>query len=101
MDTNLLPFDAVYSLSSRLSQRTSEEFPVIVSSMFALQVAQYPEARAVSWADGSISYGELDSRSNAVARRLRAAGLVCNDPVGLYLESSADLIVAALGVWKA
>src|SRR5271154_4021457 len=101
MDTNLLPVDAGYSLSSRLSQGTGKEFPATVSSLFALQVAQHPEAPAVSCAGGSVSYDELDSRSNAVAQRLRAAGLVSNDLVGLFLESSVDLVVAALGVWKA
>jgi amino acid adenylation domain-containing protein len=69
--------------------------------MFAVQAALHPAAIAVAGAREAVSYKELDSRSNAVAWHLRAAGLVSNEPVGLYLESSAELVVAALGVWKA
>ena len=72
-----------------------------IPSIFALQVTKHPDAPAVVWADGSISYAELDTRSNVVAHALRAAGLASNELVGIYLESSVELIIAALGVWKA
>src|SRR5271163_584529 len=101
MDANLLPAIALSSPASRFSHRIGDEFPITLPSLFALQAAEYPASSAVVRVNGSMSYEELDSRSNAVARRLRAAGLVSDDPVGLYLESSAELIVAALGVWKA
>src|SRR5271156_6570455 len=101
MDANLLPAVHLSSPASRFSHRIGDEFPITVPRLFALQAAQYPASSAVVMANGSMSYEELDSRSNAVARRLRAAGLVSNDPVGLYLESSVELVVAALGVWKA
>jgi len=101
MDANLLPTVHLSSPASRFSHRIGDEFPITVPRLFALQAAQYPAASAVVRVNGSMSYEELDSRSSAVARRLRAAGLVSDDPVGLYLESSAELIVAALGVWKA
>ena len=82
--------------------RTIDEFlPATVPSMFALQAAQHPEAPAVAWAWGAISYAQLDARSSAVAEGLRSLGLTSNQPVGLYLESSAELVIAALGVWKA
>src|SRR5271165_210649 len=101
MDTNLLPVVPSLFSASGFSQGNGEEFPLTVLGMFALQAAQHPAAPAVSLASESISYSELDSRSNAVAQRLRSAGLVANDPVGLCLESSIELVVAALGVWKA
>jgi amino acid adenylation domain-containing protein len=69
--------------------------------MFALQATRHPDALAVARAEGSISYAELDARSSAVAQALRAAGLLSNEPVGLYLESSVELVIGALGVWKA
>ena len=72
-----------------------------IPSMFAAQVARDPQAQAVVWAGGSISYIELDARSRSVARALRAAGLASNEPVGLYMESSVELVIAALGVWRA
>jgi amino acid adenylation domain-containing protein len=69
--------------------------------MFSAQAARTPGATAVAWPGGELTYAELDSRSNAIARRLRASGLEANQPVALYFESSADLIASALGVWKA
>jgi amino acid adenylation domain-containing protein len=69
--------------------------------MFASQAGQHPEAPAVTWAEGTISYAELDARSRAVAQALRGAGLASNEPVGLYMESSVELVIAALGVWRA
>jgi amino acid adenylation domain-containing protein len=69
--------------------------------MFALQAAQNPGATALAWPGGRLTYAELDSRSSAVSQRLLAAGLAVNDPVALYFESSAELVVAAIGVWKA
>ena len=79
----------------------SDFLPVSIPSMFGIQATQYPDRPAVVWAEGSISYAELDARSSSVARALRAAGLDSNEPVGLFLESSVELIIAALGVWKA
>ena len=69
--------------------------------MFASQTGQYPEAPAVAWVGGAISYAELDARSRAVAQALRGAGLASNEPVALYMESSAEQVIAALGVWRA
>ena len=69
--------------------------------MFASQTGQYPEAPAVAWVGGAISYAELDARSRAVAQALRGAGLASNEPVALYMESSVEQVIAALGVWRA
>jgi amino acid adenylation domain-containing protein len=69
--------------------------------MFAAQAREHPQAQAVVWTGGAISYAELDARSRQVARALRAAGLASNEPVGLYIESSVELVIAALGVWRA
>jgi amino acid adenylation domain-containing protein len=74
---------------------------VAMPALFATQVELRPQAPALVWGGGSLTYAETDARSTAVAHRLRAAGLGANDPVGLYFESSAELVVAALGVWKA
>ncbi len=72
-----------------------------IPSLFALQAARSPDALAVAWAEGSITYAELDARSSGVAQALRAAGAAPNEPIGIYLESSVELVIAALGVWKA
>ncbi len=77
-----------------------------LAGRFALQVARSPEADAVVYftlggAD-RLTYGELDLRSNRLARRLlRTGGVGPDRPVGVCLERSADLIVSLLAVVKA
>jgi len=48
-----------------------------------------------------MSYGELERRSNRLARRLRAMGVTRGDCVGVLMERSPSLIVALLGILKA
>jgi amino acid adenylation domain-containing protein len=49
----------------------------------------------------SLSYSELDRRSDQVANLLRALGVVPGDRVGLYLEKSLESIIGLYGVMKA
>jgi amino acid adenylation domain-containing protein len=80
---------------------TDNRSDMTVPALFALQVAVRPQACALAGAGGTLTYAETDARSTAVAHTLRAAGVKGNEAVGLYFESSAELVVAALGVWKA
>jgi len=43
---------------------------------------------------GQLTYGELDARAEALARRLRRAGVGPEARVGLWLGRSVELIVA-------
>ena len=49
----------------------------------------------------SLSYGELNRRTNDLARHLRARGVGPNVLVGLYVLRSLDMIVGLLGILKA
>ncbi len=60
-----------------------------------------PEAVAVREGASSVTYADLDARANGLAHRLVAAGLKPEEPVGLHLPRSIDLIVAELAVSKA
>lgn len=67
---------------------------------FAHCAALSPEAIAVTAAEQSLSYAELEARANRLARRLVAAGAGPDRIVGVSLPRSADLIVALLAVLK-
>jgi amino acid adenylation domain-containing protein len=72
-----------------------------IAALFARQAASRPGEIALR-ADGlSLTYGELDRRSNQLARYLRARGVGPDVPVGVCLTGGFDLIVALLGVVKA
>ena len=49
----------------------------------------------------SLTYGELDARANRLAHRLRAEGVGPGALVGLCLERSPEMVVAALAALKA
>lgn len=63
--------------------------------------ATRPDAIAVSDRRGPVSYHELESRSDALARRLMARGTMPGDRVGLLSETSADVAVSLVAVLKA
>jgi amino acid adenylation domain-containing protein len=56
---------------------------------------------AVCGPDGALTYGELSSRAERMAQRLRQAGVQPGDLVGLCLPRSASLVVAALAILQA
>lgn len=71
-----------------------------VHGLFRRQARRTPHATAVA-ADGArMTYGELDTASDEVARSLRAAGVRRHDLVALAVPRAA-LPAAALGVLKA
>ncbi|MBF6061284.1 amino acid adenylation domain-containing protein [Nocardia terpenica] len=72
-----------------------------VPELFAQWVAMAPESTAVVSAEESLTYAELDRRSAALARRLRAAGVGADDAVALLVPRSADLVVAMLATLRA
>ncbi len=101
MNSNALPARSSSTQGAVSIEFASENHPLTLPALFAAQVKLRPQAPALAGAGVTLTYAETDARSTAVAHRLRAAGLGANDPVGLYFESSAELVIAALGVWKA
>ncbi len=72
-----------------------------VPALFAAQVARNPDATALVFGAASVTYAELDRRSNALAWLLRRRGVGTDMPVGVAIERGTDLIVALLAVLKA
>lgn len=69
--------------------------------LIAEQARQHPERVAVTSRGISLSYEELDARSNQLARHLAARGVGPEVLVGLHLERSVDLVVAVVAIHKA
>ncbi|MEV4141769.1 amino acid adenylation domain-containing protein, partial [Dactylosporangium sp. NPDC049742] len=72
-----------------------------VLDQFKAQVARDPDAAAVVCDGVTLSYAELDARSDRVASALAARGVGAESLVGLCLPRSTDMVVAVLAVWKA
>ena len=69
--------------------------------LFARSVQGGPDRPAVADYRSTLSYGELDRASDAVARMLVEHGVTSGDRVALHLARSVELLVAVLGVVKA
>ncbi|TQF04082.1 amino acid adenylation domain-containing protein [Kitasatospora acidiphila] len=72
-----------------------------VVAAFAEQVARTPDAVAVVSDEETVSYAELDARSNQWAHVLREQGVGLGTPVALFLDRSLELVLAELAVLKA
>ncbi|RLK54870.1 non-ribosomal peptide synthetase [Actinokineospora cianjurensis] len=72
-----------------------------VLAVFDRQVATTPDTTAVVDERRELSFAELDLLSRAVAGHLVDRGVRPGDVVGLSMASSADLVAAILGVWRA
>ncbi|MER0443614.1 amino acid adenylation domain-containing protein [Streptomyces sp. Edi4] len=67
---------------------------------FAEQVRLRPDAIAVGCGPERLTYAELDRRSDALARRLRALGVGPESRVAICVEPSARLVTGILGILK-
>jgi amino acid adenylation domain-containing protein len=65
------------------------------------QAQRRPEATAVILGDEAIAYGELEGRSNRLARLLKEGGCRRGDRVGVMLPKSPTAVVAMLAALKA
>ncbi|MEV4514733.1 amino acid adenylation domain-containing protein [Dactylosporangium sp. NPDC049525] len=69
--------------------------------LFTAQAARTPDATAVESEDETVSYRDLDTRSNRLARYLTGHGVGPESVVAVCLERGVDMVVALLGVMKA
>ncbi|MFC7519124.1 AMP-binding protein, partial [Herbaspirillum sp. GCM10030257] len=69
--------------------------------LFEAQAAAQPQAIALTHEEQQLSYGELNSRANRLARHLRTLGVVPDARVAICMERSLDMVVAILAVMKA
>ena len=84
------------------------EYPsTSLPAVFAEQAVRRAETVAVVELDAqggvrrTLSYAELDRRSNALARHLLQLGVAPDTPVGVCVERSAEMVVALLAILKA
>jgi amino acid adenylation domain-containing protein len=72
-----------------------------IHARFEAEAARAPHATALVWSGGEMTYGELEARASALARRLVSAGVRPDAPVAVLAEHSPAAVAAMLGVMKA
>jgi non-ribosomal peptide synthetase component F len=72
-----------------------------VHELFAREAERSPNSIAVIFGETQLTYGELNSRANQLARFLKRFGVGPNSPVGLCVDRSPEMLVGILGILKA
>ncbi|MFC5048325.1 amino acid adenylation domain-containing protein [Aquimarina hainanensis] len=71
-----------------------------ILNLFENQVQETPEALAVFFDEETITYRELDEKTNQLARYLQNHGVGKNTLVPICIERSVEMIIAIIGVLK-
>ncbi len=72
-----------------------------IHGRFHRQSQSTPDAPALVFEDGMLTYRQLEEESNRLAHYLRALGVGPEVLVGLYMDRSPEMVVGILGILKA
>jgi amino acid adenylation domain-containing protein len=86
---------------SEWNDTRSEYQHACVHQLFERQAEETPDAVAVICEESELTYAELDSRANQLARHLRRLGVGPESRVGVLINRGARMVVSLLGVLKA
>jgi amino acid adenylation domain-containing protein len=104
MTVTTLPLQTESEIAQLVKTLTPPPVPVdrrLVTEQFATAVATSGQRVAVSAADVTLTYDELDRHATLVAQALAAAGAGPGSFVALATDRSSAMIVGALGILKA
>ena len=71
-----------------------------IVALFRKTAKQYPERRAVVCLEKTLSYRELDERTDRIAAYLQERGIGAGDVVGILIPRSEYMVITALSVLK-
>lgn len=74
---------------------------ILLPELIALSAVRTPRAIALSCAEASLNYGELNQQVNQFAAGLIGLGLKRSERVAIYLEKRMETVVASFGVTAA
>lgn len=72
-----------------------------IHELFEEQARRTPDRVAVTCRDETLTYSDLDRRSNQVARHLQQHGTGPDQLVGLFVDRSLEMLIALFGILKA
>lgn len=89
------------ALSSSQPVVKTESTPVRVHQIFEAQVRRQPDEIALTTPNQQWTYQDLNHRANQLAHFLLSIGETTSAPVAIYLDKSAEMVVAQLAILKA
>ncbi|MFH4090463.1 AMP-binding protein, partial [Acinetobacter baumannii] len=72
-----------------------------IVDMFYNTVTQFPNRIALSSREGTLTYEELNKKSNQIAHMLIKNGVQLGDYVGIFMKRSIDTVVSMVAILKA
>src|SRR5262249_51209581 len=102
LSLNVIPIDERQQLIETFNG-SSACYPndKLIHELFEAQVARTPDAVAVVYGGGSLTYAQLNARANQLARHLRASGIGPDKLVGICVDRNVEMVVGLLGIMKA
>jgi amino acid adenylation domain-containing protein len=91
----------IHELFEQQAVRTPDNIAIVGLTYSAPPAAQNQEGDAGERLLASISFGELNQKSNQLARLLQSKGAAPGTFVGVMVENSIDMVIAMLGTIKA
>ncbi|GFE67459.1 non-ribosomal peptide synthetase [Chroococcus sp. FPU101] len=81
---------------------TQKNYPTLcIHQLFEAQVKQTPDALAVIDGDETLTYSELNTKSNQLAHYLQSLGVQPESRIGIECDRTFHLIIGLLGILKA
>ncbi|MEX0323229.1 MAG: amino acid adenylation domain-containing protein [Puniceicoccaceae bacterium] len=72
-----------------------------IQGFFEDQVARTPRTICMEMGDHYLTYLEVERRANQLAHKLVSLGVCADQPVGIFMDRSVEMIHAVLGILKA
>ncbi len=82
------------------NEASVETAPATIVALFEAKAREFPQRKAVSYGDESLTYEQLNEKANQLARHLISQGVRAESYVALLMPRSADMLAAILGVLK-
>ncbi|AXG72409.1 gramicidin S synthase 2 [Kordia sp. SMS9] len=99
-DINILDAQETARIKEFSKPEISFEVEDTIITSFERQVQQFPNEKALVYNNASLTYKELNERSNQLAAYLTNQGVAKGDLVGLILNRSEDIVIGILGILK-
>ncbi|MGC4029172.1 MAG: LLM class flavin-dependent oxidoreductase [Steroidobacteraceae bacterium] len=100
-DVSVLSDEDAVQLARWSQPLTTSVEPRRLHELFEAQAERDPARRALAFEGRSLTYGELNSAANRLARHLQSLGVKRGDLVGIQVPRSLEMVVALQAVHKA
>lgn len=88
-------------MKDTLGAQTSMDTTLTIHKLFEEQVKSSPHTIAAIHNEQTINYKELNERANRLAHYLRSLGIKPEEPIGICLERSIDVLITIIAILKA